>query len=428
MTIPQLYTIYLAHPIVSTDTRAIKVGSIFFALKGPSFNANEFAAKALEAGAAYCIIDEAKHKINDKCIVVDDVLLTLQELAAYHRKQLQIPVIGITGTNGKTTTKELINAVLSMKYKTHATVGNLNNHIGVPLTLLSMDKSTEIAIIEMGANHPGDIKELCDIAHPNYGIITNVGYAHLEGFGSFEGVMKTKAELYDYITANNAIIFINNDNENLLKMAKAVANKISYAQKADATIKGSVKNASPYLSITVDGNLTINTNLVGAYNFENVLAAVCIGSYFKVDNIQIKEGIENYVPSNNRSQVIKIGTNTLLMDAYNANPSSMDAALSNFDLIESNNKTVILGDMFELGDYSLAEHKKLIDKLTNIRLNKVILVGKAFAEHKGIKDWFFFDTAAEAQPIIEKMIFDSSTILIKGSRGMKLESLVNSIK
>lgn len=422
MDIKELYHLFLEFPRISTDTRTIVENSLFFALKGPQFNANTFAAKALEAGAAYAVVDEEEWVLNECCIYVPDVLKCLQDLANFHRRQFSIPVIGITGTNGKTTTKELLAAVLSAKYKTHFTKGNLNNHIGVPLTLLQMDASTEIAVIEMGANHPGEIAFLCGIAEPGFGLITNVGKAHLEGFGSFEGVKKTKKELYDDVESRQGLIFIHGDNPQLMEMAKYNSKKISYGSSAGNTITARVLDSHPFLSIAYQG-IEIHSRLPGAYNFENIMAAICIGDYFGVDKEAIKKSLEDYTPSLNRSQFLKTEKNEILMDAYNANPTSMLAAVESFSQHAAPNKYCILGDMFELGNYSFSEHQSLIKKMEGMNLGKIILVGKEFYQAKN-SDFLFFETTEDLKNELIKNPVHGATVLLKGSRGMKLESLL----
>jgi UDP-N-acetylmuramoyl-tripeptide--D-alanyl-D-alanine ligase len=336
MSIEEIYSLFLKHPAICTDSRKAEKYGIFFSLKGDNFNGNAFAEIALENGCKYAFIDEAVYYKDNRYIIVENALNTLQELAKHHRSKLKIPVIGITGTNGKTTTKELIKAVLEKKFNTLATEGNLNNHIGVPQTILKITGKTEIAIIEMGANHIGEIAELCKISKPDHGIITNIGKAHLEGFGSFEGIVKAKKELYDHIEQNNGLLFVNKDNQLLSEMASRIK-KITYGKSASADHTGSIKNTEPFIEIVWKNTATnktflIKSKLVGAYNFENIMAAVAIGSYFEVDVSLIKEAIEAYTPSNNRSQIIKSSNNTIIMDAYNANPSSMEAAINNFAL------------------------------------------------------------------------------------------------
>lgn len=421
-----LYSLFLKYPAIVTDTRSLLPDSIFFALKGPNFNANSFAEKALEGGCRYAVIDEKEYKKDERFILVEDVLTTLQQLANYHRKQFSIPVFALTGTNGKTTSKELIHAVLSQKFNVLSTKGNLNNHIGVPLTLLNLKKEHEFAIIEMGANKPGDIKELCDIADPDFGLITNVGKAHLEGFGSVETVIKTKTEIYNHIRNKKGKVFLNTDNTVLFEKAKDIEYE-SYGHLS-GNVRGENIKVDPFLSldiITKDGRFHVQTHMVGSYNSENILVAAAIGHYFGVSNEKIKTGLENYIPSNNRSQIIRKENCTILMDAYNANPSSMKAALENFAAIEHPNKYFILGDMFELGISSKAEHQTVIDLAKSKNL-KGIFTGKAFFELRNDSNIFYPDTEGVKQNLSPEKL-KNSLLLIKGSRGMKLESVLEII-
>lgn len=425
--IEHLYSLFIKHPKISTDTRSIEKDSLFFALKGANFNGNAFAKNAIEQGAAYAIIDEEIYKMDDRYILVDDVLTALQQLAKHHRGQLQIPIIGITGSNGKTTSKELLHAALSQKFNCFATKGNLNNHIGVPLSLLSISNETEIAIIEMGANHQREIAFLCGIANPNYGLICNVGKAHLEGMGGFEGVKKTKKELYDHIRENKGLIFVNGSDDNLMQMASQNENLVYYGKHAGSTLDAEIIGFDPYLTVALkvsDENTThtISTQLVGDYNLNNVLSAVCIGKYFGIELSQMIKGIEDYAPNNNRSQAMQIGSNKVVMDAYNANPSSMSAAVQNFSKLQGENKWLILGDMFELGNESNFEHASMIELVRETNLKQVIFIGKDFKANEKY-DFHFFESTAEAADFIRKNPINDSLILIKGSRGMKLESL-----
>ncbi len=427
----KLYDIYKQHPLISTDTRSIAKDSIFFALKGANFNGNTFAAKALELGAAYVVVDEKEFQFNDRCILVDDVLKSLQDLAHHHRTQLNIPFIGITGSNGKTTSKELLHAVLNRKFKTLATKGNLNNHIGVPLTLLSIGNDVEMAIIEMGANHQHEIEFLCKIANPNYGLICNVGKAHLEGMGGFEGVKKTKKELYDHIRSNSGLAFINADDINLMEMSAGLEHKEYFGSHANARVSGRIVDSDPFLSIEVklknETNFSrINTKLVGDYNLNNILAAICIGDYFNVPLDEMIAGIESYEPSNNRSQAVKMGSNDVIMDAYNANPSSMSAAVLNFSKVHAENKMMILGDMFEMGEESMREHLAMIELVHQLKFTNVVFVGKDFYASKKY-EYHFFLTTDEAKAFLENNKPKNSTILVKGSRGMKLEILAETL-
>jgi len=428
MTIEQLYQIYLQFPNVCTDTRKINKGCLFFALKGDNFDGNTFAEKAIADGAEFAIVDDSSYKVNEKCIVVADVLSTLQSIASHHRDQLKIPFIGITGTNGKTTTKELLNSVLSQQFKTYATVGNLNNHIGVPLTILAIGNDTELAIIEMGANHQKEIAFLSSIAKPSHGLITNVGKAHLEGFGGFEGVKIGKGELYDFLKATNGTVFINSANPHLTEMSsrRNLQNTITYAGE-DSQVKGEIAENNPYLVVTWQYKLnkyTVKTNLTGVYNLENILAAITVGIHFGLSEETINKGIESYVPGNNRSQITKTTSNTLICDYYNANPSSMAVALDNFSKLAAENKVIILGDMFELGDESAGEHLTVLRKAAEIDALK-IFIGKEFTKNDGTFDATFFQSTQQAAEYIEGLNLKNATILIKGSRGMKLESLVN---
>jgi len=427
----ELYSIYLkAGQVVCTDTRKLEKNSIFFALKGANFNANEFAQKAIESGCSCAVVDEAKYVSGNKIVLVPDVLKALQQLANYHRRQLKIPFLAITGSNAKTTNKELINAVLSKKYNTLATFGNLNNHIGVPLTLLSINKEHEFAIIEMGANHQGEIDELCRIAEPDFGLITNIGKAHLEGFGGIEGVKKGKSEMYRYIKEKQGRVFVNGDDEVLNELAKE-NDKITYGcnklydvigKDVSNTETVSFKYTTRYGEKDWNKLPAINTQITGTYNFINCLAATCVGIYFKVDDALIKEALENYLPNMNRSQLVKTKRNTLLLDAYNANPNSMKAAIENFSAYKSDKKLLLLGDMFELGEYSKEEHKKVVELLKEKKLDNVILVGEEFFK---INDNSFkkFKTTAECKTYLEQQGISGSTVLIKGSRGMKMETL-----
>ena len=383
ITTAQLYLRFLENPTVSTDTRNITPGCIFFALKGDHFNANEFAAQALEKGASFVVIDEENYAINEKCLLVEDVLTALQNLARYHREQLNIPVIGLTGSNGKTTSKELVNAVLTERFKTFSTFGNLNNHIGVPFSILSITHDVEIAVIEMGANHQKEIELLCSIAQPTHGIITNVGMAHLDGFGGFEGVKKGKAELYAYLKENNGYTFINRDNAHLMEISATDGlNKlIYYGTENGNTIKGNLKSSDPFIEVewtNHEVSSVVKTNLTGSYNFENILAAICIGDFFDMNPEEINTGLANYQPKNNRSQLTKTDHNTVICDFYNANPSSMTAALNNIFVLSADKKSAILGDMFELGPESNLQHEIIAKQASDSGLNQLILIGKYF--------------------------------------------------
>ncbi len=426
--IPKLYELFLQHPVVCTDTRNIIPGSIFFALKGENFNANTFAAEAIEKGSVFAVIDEPEYKKGEKFLLVNDVLTSLQNLAAHHRKQLKIPVIGITGTNGKTTTKELINSVLKEKYNCFATKGNLNNHIGVPLSLLLLTKEHELAVIEMGASKPGDIEELCNIAFPDYGIITNIGRAHLEGMGGFEGVLKTKTELFKHIKSLGKLIFVNADDDLLMENAKGFET-FTYGKNESANVVGELVSGDAELVVKwKTKNNMVETiaasHLPGSYNFPNIITAICIGTYFGLTKEQINKGIENYIPTNNRSQVIKSGSNTILMDAYNANPSSVEAALENFKRIKAEKKSIILGEMLELGETSPNEHEHIIALIEKMELAQTFFVGNNFLSlRKKFPKHSYFKDVNELLEFMKKAPIHDSFILIKGSRGNKLERL-----
>jgi UDP-N-acetylmuramoyl-tripeptide--D-alanyl-D-alanine ligase len=429
--VKEIYKIYLnSGQKICTDTRNLEKDALFFALKGSNFNANEFAQKAIDSGCSAAIVDEAMYVTNHKIILVDNVLLILQQLANYHRKQFKIPFLAITGSNGKTTNKELIRTVLSKKYNTLATIGNLNNHIGVPLTLLRLKQEHEFAIIEMGANHQREIAELCEIAEPNYGLITNIGKAHLEGFGGIEGVKKGKGELYDFLKAHTGKAFINSDDEVLNTLAFE-NDKISYGCKKlydvigkDLTMTDTVtfKMTTRYGEKDWNKIEAITTQIIGNYNFINCLAASCVGHYFKVEDVLIKQALEEYVPDMNRSQLIKTKRNTIILDAYNANPNSMKVAIENFATYKAEKKLLLLGDMFELGDYSADEHKKVIDLLKVNEFKNVVLVGEAFYKLSE-KEFVNFRTTAECKEYLDGENISNSTVLIKGSRGMKMEIL-----
>lgn len=421
MEIKKLHQHFLDSKGVATDTRKIGKDQLFFALKGDNFNGNTFASQALKMGAAYSIVDE-KDSDDENIILVNDVLETLQELATYHRNYLKIPIFAITGSNGKTTTKELIHAVLKKKFNTVATAGNLNNHIGVPLTLLSMKKETEFGIVEMGANHPGEIARLCEIALPDFGYITNFGKAHLEGFGSLEGVIKAKSELYDHLKSREKIIFLNSDDpiQNKLKEYERTFSFGSF--DSDVAVKYQPENLTA--GVMVEGK-AYNSVLNGSYNAVNIAAAICIGLYFKVGADHIEKAVYSYVPNNNRSQVIKQGSTTFLMDAYNANPTSMRASLESFDKSPANEKLVILGDMFELGATSAEEHQEIATLAENLNFQKIILVGANFSKVKTdsarIKTFEKFEDLAG---YIKSADLTSTQVLIKGSRGMALERIL----
>ena len=436
-TTEQLYQLYKKHPVISTDTRKIAPGSLFFALKGEKFDANTFAEQAIVAGAAYSVIDNPEFKKGDQYLLVDDVLTALQDLARYHRSQLTIPVVGLTGTNGKTTTKELINAVLSQHFHTYATQGNLNNHIGVPLTILSINASHEAAVIEMGANHQKEIELLCTISQPSHGLITNVGKAHLEGFGGVEGVKKGKGELYDYLKASGGITFVNGDSADLMTMqqARGLENVVLYGNSNPTNlVSGKLIENSPYLTLQWTNNSTgesyeVKSQLTGAYNLDNILAAICIGVYFKLSGEEINAGISGYQPKNNRSQIKQTATNTLICDYYNANPSSMAVAIENLGKIEAKHKVLVLGDMFEMGGESAAEHEAIIKKAMETQVDERIFIGGEFASQKSEvgsrkSEAIFYTTAEDAIAGLKANPIKNATVLIKGSRGMALERLV----
>ena len=425
MTIEQLYIIFKQHPSVETDTRKLKPDDIFFALKGDNFNGNAFAKKALEGGAAYAVIDEKEFEISEKTILVNDVLTALQQLAKHHREQFNIPVLAITGSNGKTTTKELIHAALSSSFKTYTTEGNLNNHIGIPLTILKIKADAEIAVIEMGANHQKEIASYCEYAMPTHGLITNCGKAHLEGFGSIEGVRKGKGELFDYLRNNNGTAFIMSDYEYLFKMSKDIYSIIKYGT-TNADIEGRIDDADPYLAVEITKGATtglIQTQLVGEYNLPNVLAAVALGKYFKVADDKIKSALENYFPSNSRSQLIEKGTNKIILDAYNANPSSMKLAIENFSKLKVENKVLILGGMAELGTESIEEHITLINLIQKYNWKFVTLVGGDFLKIN--HPFLSFENNIEAKNWLQKQKFENSYLLVKGSRSIKLEIILD---
>lgn len=425
MNINQMHELFLKSSGVCTDTRKINQNCIFFALKGDNFNGNNFAIQALEKGAILAIVDEPLQENSEHIVHVNNALKTLQKLANYHRKQLKTPIIALTGSNGKTTTKELINAVLSTQYNTIATIGNLNNHIGVPLTLLRIKSDTEIAIVEMGANHLKEIENLCSIAEPDYGLITNFGKAHLEGFGGVEGVIKGKSEMYAHLKANTKTIFYNNEDAIQRDKIDDYNSTFSFSTKNDGNINLRLVDVNPTLSISYAHDCTITTNLIGTYNFNNVAYAILIGSYFNVSSINIKKGIENYIPENNRSQILKTTRNKVILDAYNANPTSMALAIESFEQLEHPNKIAVLGDMFELGEAAAEEHQSIINLLEKAKINKAILIGKNFYHCKINKGIFLkFENFQEAFNYFEKTPMSDAQILIKASRGMALERLV----
>ena len=427
MELNQIHKLFLACSAVSTDTRNISQNAFFFALKGPNFNANTFAAQALESGARYAVIDEVVQPINDSFILVENVLKTLQDLARFHRDYLGLPVVALTGSNGKTTTKELINAALKQRFKTIATIGNLNNHIGVPLTLLSMNADTEVGVVEMGANHANEIALLCSIAKPNVGYITNFGKAHLEGFGSEQGVVVAKSELYDYLKANKGLIIMNSDDAKQEKQVGQYSNTFSFSEYKQASINISLLDSQPFLNVSLV-DIVIKTHLVGVYNFHNIAAALAVGSFFNLTPQQLKSGIEAYVPANNRSQIIQQNSNQILLDAYNANPSSMEVALENFKGTQNSNKLAILGDMFELGANSAKEHLEIVNQAILTKGCVFYFIGSHFFEQKIAHSTFlFFETFKELQSHLEEITISNTSILIKGSRGMALERVLELI-
>ncbi len=424
MEIATLYNFFLQYPSIQTDTRKLKQGDLFFALKGDNFNGNLFAKQALQLGATYAIIDEAVDFEDERLIATSDVLITLQDLAKYHRQQFNIPFLAITGSNGKTTTKELVNEVLSTSLKTYTTKGNLNNHIGIPLTILSVKKDAAIAVIEMGANHQKEIEGYCTYTLPTHGIITNCGKAHLEGFGGVEGVKKGKGELFDYLRKNKGIVFIMNDYDYLVEMSKGIPNIKTYGT-TNAAIVGVADTNKQLLEVTmVKGTdiQQIHTNLVGAYNLPNVLAAVAVGKYFNVPDEKIKMALENYVPSNSRSQLIEKDGNKIILDAYNANPTSMKAAIENIAAMQNNNKILLLGGMMELGTESIAEHTAIVNLINQYQWKAVVLVGGDF---KNIAHpYIYFENAAEAKQWLHQQPIENSVLLVKGSRSMQMEKVL----
>jgi UDP-N-acetylmuramoyl-tripeptide--D-alanyl-D-alanine ligase len=424
MSIQELYRIYKESGSVQTDTRKLKKGDLFFALKGDTFNGNNFAAAAIEGGASYAVIDEKEFAIPGKTLLVDDALTTLQQLAKYHREQFNIPILAITGSNGKTTSKELVHAVLSSTYKTYTTEGNLNNHIGVPLTILKIKDDAELAVIEMGANHQQEIASYCRYALPTHGMITNCGKAHLEGFGGMEGVRKGKGELFDHLRAVKGTAFVMWDYDYLRTMSQGIPHIIKYGS-LDADITGEVAQIEPFLSVKVKGEITngiVHTNLVGDYNFPNVLAAVAIGEYFRVPADRIMHAIASYTSSNNRSQLIQAGSNTIILDAYNANPSSMRLAIENFMKLQGKDKVMILGAMAELGEDSLKEHQAIVDLISTREWKNVVLTGGDFL--KIAHPYISMENSLAAAEWYKQQHFENTQVLIKGSRSMQMEKIL----
>ncbi len=425
-TIEKIYKLYKTAYTVTTDSRTITQGCVFVALKGEHFDGNDFALNVAEEGIAACVIADRKDlPQHERLFVVEDSLKALQELANYHRKQLDTPIIGITGTNGKTTTKELVSAVLAKKYNILFTQGNFNNQLGVPLTLLRIKPDTELAVVEMGASHPGDINELTGIGEPNYGMITNIGRAHLRDFGGYEGVIKTKNEMYQYIAAHKGLLFVNKDNELLMDLSKSI-NKVTYGTSNDADIQGKLLSANPYLSVEWNGK-KIDTQLVGDYNFENVMAAICIGTYFNVAANDIVEALSSYRPTNNRSQVIETARNRVVMDAYNANPTSMAHSIKNFRNICKSDNLLILGDMRELGNESEQEHKNILELLKELRFENVYLVGEEFQRVAKNSKFSTFINVEELAQYLQQHPVSGRDILVKGSNSIHLNKIIDSL-
>lgn len=423
--IEKIYELYKKAYTVTTDSRNVTKDSVFVALKGEHFDGNDFAVKVAEDGVAACVIaDRPTLRSNDRLFVVDDSLKALQQLAAMHRKTMGVPVIGVTGTNGKTTTKELISAVLSKKYNVVYTQGNFNNHIGVPLTLLRIKPETELAVVEMGANHPGEIKMLANMGMPDYGIITNIGRAHLEGFGGFEGVIRTKNEMYQYVSEHNGTVFVNADNALLMDLAKNINNKVTYGAREGAVTKGKLLSANPYLSVEWNGQC-IDTQLVGDYNFENVMAAICLGIFFEVKPNDIVTALASYRPTNNRSQVIQTANNRVVMDAYNANPTSMSHAINNFRNICHDDNLLIIGDMRELGGESQKEHETIFNLIRELGFEDVIFVGTEFSKVAKDSKFKAFENVEELSQFIENNPIVGKDVLVKGSNGIHLNKIID---
>lgn len=425
MGIPELYSLYLEHPNVSTDTRTMSRGDLFFCLKGESFDGNAFAEEALKRGASYVVVDNPCYAKGEKYILVDNVLQTLQDLAAFKRQRLEIPVLGITGTNGKTTTKELIAAVLSKKYRVCYTKGNFNNHIGVPLTLLSMRGDSEIAVVEMGASHPHEIEDLCNISMPDMALITNIGKAHLEGFGSFENIIETKTALYRFVLNKRGLLFVNGDDDLLCSLSSKAKRRVTYGISENSDFVGIPGGSSLHFSFSVPkDNCVVNTCLVGDYNFYNLMSAYAFGRYFGIEARDIKDALENYIPSNSRSQIVEKSFCKVILDAYNANPSSMFLSLRNFEGIDSDSKYLVLGDMRELGAESLKEHQNIVNLIKEMGFSNVYLLGEEFLKTTAPDEWKY-DSMESLSESLQKSIKRGSFVFIKGSRGMQMERVLN---
>jgi len=423
MELERLYQKFKECSIISTDTRKLSEDCMYFALKGENFNGNEFVNKAFEGGAKYCIVDDKEAVLSTNCIKVDDVLTTLQSLATYHRNVIDIPIIALTGSNGKTTTKELINTVLATTYRVKATIGNLNNHIGVPLTLLSFSDDLDFGIVEMGANHQKEIEFLCNIVKPDYGLITNFGKAHLEGFGSIEGIVKGKSELYDFLRNNNKIAFINTDDNKQVTQIGDYSKTITFGSTLNNDCVVKYEKANPFVTLNYDG-IEISSQLIGDYNFGNIAIAIAIGKHFEVSTKSIKKAIERYRPDNNRSEIIRKGSTKIILDAYNANPTSMLAALKNFKQLKVDRKYLFLGDMFELGNAAEKEHQFIVNYIESNFENNIFLVGENFFKTNTNDDTLKFSRFEELKPFLENLKLANSNLLIKGSRGMALERIL----
>jgi UDP-N-acetylmuramoyl-tripeptide--D-alanyl-D-alanine ligase len=421
----ELYSYFLKAGKISTDTRQITPGSLFFALRGDKFNANEFAAQALEKGASYCVLDDARYATDARCLLVKDVLIALQDLARHHRSQLKIPVIGLTGSNGKTTSKELLLAVLSKKFRTYATKGNLNNHIGVPLTILAIDQSYEMAVVEMGANHVGEIALLSSIANPTHGFITNIGKAHIGTFGGFENIIRGKSELYQHLITGNGTVFINSQNPILANMAKRFKQPYFYPAAGDY-YQAELVDADPFIRFEAENEEVVQTQLIGAYNFENIAAALCIGKFFGVNATDANKAVAEYVPGNMRSQVVVKGSNAIILDAYNANPSSMEAAIENLAAMKAPKKVVIVGDMFELEEEAAKEHTRIGELLKTKNFDAAYLCGTLMQSAKAkYPQANYCEQKTQLIELLKKEPIQNATILVKASRGIGLETIVN---